>query len=309
MKGDMNVRQLEIFQAVMSAGSLTAAAGLLGVSQPAISQLIAQLERSCGFNLFTRAGTRMRPTREADVLYAEVQRMFIGVGRVANVAKALRDQTWGAVSVASFPVFARRALPEIVTVFCADRPDVKFTIDSMRSRSLIDAIAAQQIDIGFSILPGDRPEVDSRYVCSLRGVCILPIGHRLSAKRTIHAKDLEGESFVALGPNDHSRFLLDRIFEEANTTRRIQLEVGQSETACAFVANGAGVAVVDPISVYNNVSPNFVARAFEPVMTFDLWIIKSKTARPFALIETFAEFAFESILRMVETEIDVLHAR
>ncbi|MEZ0606109.1 LysR substrate-binding domain-containing protein [Paraburkholderia sp. IW21] len=305
----MNVRQLEAFQAAMTAGSLTAAAGLLGVSQPAISQLIGQLERSCGFDLFTRAGTKMRPTREADVLYAEVQRMFIGVGRVANVAKALRDQTWGAVSVAAFPVFTRRALPEIVTTFCVNRPDVRFSIDSMRSRSLIDAVATQQIDLGFSILPGDRPEVDSQYVCSLRGVCILPIGHRLSAKRLIHAKDLDGENFVALGPNDHSRFLLDKIFEEANTTRRIQIEVGQSETACALVANGVGVAVVDPISVYNNVSPNFVARAFEPVMTFDLWIIKSKTARPFALIETFSEFALQTILRMAETEINVLQTR
>ncbi len=79
----------------------------------------------------------MRPTREAEVLakvlYAEVQRMFIGVGRVANVAKALRDQSWSALSVASFPVLARRVLPGIVTSFCADKPDVKFSVESMRS--------------------------------------------------------------------------------------------------------------------------------------------------------------------------------
>ncbi|MDR5814113.1 MULTISPECIES: LysR substrate-binding domain-containing protein [unclassified Caballeronia] len=294
----MNVRQLEAFQAAMSAGSLTAAAGLLGVSQPAVSQLIAQLESNCGFSLFTRAGTKMRPTREAEVLYAEVQRMFIGVGRVAGVAKALRDQSWGALSIASFPVLTRRVLPGIVTTFCKDRPDVKFSVESMRSNSLLDAIATQQVDLGFSVLPGDRPELNSTYVCTLRGVCILPKGHRLAARRLIRAKDLDGEAFVALGPQDHSRFQIDRIFEEADVQRRIQIEVGQSETACAFVANGMGVAVVDPISVYNNAGADFVVCAFEPKMEFEIWLIRPKIARPFALIETFAAYASGELVRL-----------
>lgn len=303
----MNVRQLESFQAVMNTGSLTAAAGVLGVSQPAISQLIAQLERSCGFLLFTRAGTRMRPTREAEVLFAEVQRMFIGVGRVANVAKALRDQTWGALSVASFPVLTRRVLPSIVTQFCLERPDVKFSIESMRSRSLIDAVATQQVDLGFSVLPGDRPEVESTHVCTLRAVCIIPNGHRLARRKLVRAKDLDKEPFVALGPQDHSRFMIDKIFEEADVERLIQIEVGQSETACAFVANGVGVAVVDPISVYNNLGAQFSVCAFEPRMEFALWLIRSKNARPFALIETFSAYACEQILKLKDEAIDTLH--
>ncbi|MFT4063740.1 LysR substrate-binding domain-containing protein [Paraburkholderia sp.] len=300
----MNVRQLEAFQAVMSAGSLTAAAGLLGVSQPAISQLIAQLEGSCGFSLFIRAGTKVRPTREAELLYAEVQRMFIGVGRVANVAKALRDQTWGALGIASFPVLSRRVLPGIVTSFCKERPEVKFNVESMRSRGVVDAVATQQVDLGFSVLPGDRPEVDSLYVCTLRGVCILPKGHRLAKRRLIRAKDLDGENFVALGPQDHSRFQIDRIFEEADVRRRVRIEVGQSETACAFVANGVGVAVVDPISVYNNAGADFVVCAFEPKMEFEIWLIRSKTARPFALIETFSAYACEELIRLNKAAID-----
>ncbi|ABE30535.1 bacterial regulatory helix-turn-helix, lysR family protein [Paraburkholderia xenovorans LB400] len=305
----MNVRQLEAFQAVMSAGSLTAAAGLLSVSQPAVSQLIAQLEGNCGFSLFDRAGTKMRPTREAEVLHAEVQRMFIGVGRVANVAKALRDQTWGALSIASFPVLTRRMLPNIVTSFCKTRPDVKFSVESMRSRSLVDAVATQQVDLGFSILPGDRPEVDSTHVCTLRGLCILPKGHRLSKRRLIRAKDLDGEAFVALGPQDHSRFQIDKIFEEADVQRRIQVEVGQSETACSFVANGVGVAVVDPISVWNNAGADFVVCAFEPKMEFEIWLIRPKTARPFALIDTFSDYACAELMRLKEEEIDIRQPR
>jgi DNA-binding transcriptional LysR family regulator len=305
----MNVRQLEMFQAVMSAGSLTAAAALMGVSQPAVSQLIAQLERNCGFALFTRMGTKLRPTREADVLYAEVQRMFIGVERVERIATALRDQTWGALSIAAFPVLARRALPDIVTRFCADRPDVRFSIESMRTPSLVDAVATQQIDLAFSILPGDRPEVESTYVCAIRGVCILPLDHRLAKRKTIHAKDLDGERFVALGAQDHSRFMIDKIFEECDASRRIQIEVGQSETACSFVANGVGVAVVDPMSVYNDAGGRFAVCAFEPKVEFDIWLIRPKTARPFDLIDTFVAYACDEIQRLRTEEIDVVALR
>ncbi|MGI4811819.1 MAG: LysR substrate-binding domain-containing protein [Janthinobacterium lividum] len=296
----MNVRQLEVFQSVMTAGSLTAAAGLLRVSQPAVSQLIGQLERSCGFKLFTRSGTKMRPTHEAELLFTEVQRMFVGVERVANVAKGLRDQTWGALAIGAVPVLTRRVLPTVVTHFCEKRPDVNFAVQSMRSRSLIDSVAAQQLDVGLSVLPGDRPEVDTIHVCSMRGLCILPPNHRLATQRLIRAEDLEGEAFIGLGPQDSSRFRIDAIFDGAGVKRRIRIEVGQSETACAFVAAGVGVALVDPFSVYNNQPAGFVTRLFEPKLDFDMWLIRKKLARPFALADAFCDDAVKTIRTLAD---------
>jgi DNA-binding transcriptional LysR family regulator len=286
----INARQIEAFQAVMATGSVTRAGERLNVSQPAVSQLIAQFERQCGLLLFERHGSKLAPTREAHALYAEVERMFLGVQQIMRVATALRDHSWGVVSIAAFPAIARRVVPDIIWRFCKDKPDTQFRIESMRSRSLIDAVATQQVDIGLSFLPGDRPEVESTRVQRLRGVCILPASHRLCGAAVVRAEDLADENFISLGPQDHSRFMIDRIFDERRVARRIRIEVGQSETAFSFVAAGAGVAVVDPISLYNNSDDaRIVARPFEPVVEFDVWLIRPKASHTSNLVNGVVE--------------------
>jgi len=295
----MNVRQIEAFQAVMASGGVTRAGERLSISQPAVSQLIAQFERSCGFRLFDRQGSKITPTREAEALYVEVQRMFVGVGQIARVATALRDQNWGSVSLAAFPAIARRALPEILWSFCETHPDTRFRLESMRSRSLIDAVAAQHVDFALSILPGDRPEVVSTHLHRLRGVCILPARHPLAGRKRIHARDLADQDFISLGPQDHSRFMIDRIFDELRVSRRSRIEAGQSETTFSFVAANAGVAVVDPISAYNNDDKRIIVRPFDPAVEFDIWLIRPKAARPFNLVDRFVAFTLDRLAAFV----------
>lgn len=296
----MNVRQIEAFRAVMTTGSVTRAGERLSISQPAVSQLIGQFERQCGFKLFERQGSKLAATREAEALFAEVERMFVGVGQIVRVATALRDQSWGALSIAAFPAIARRVVPDILWSFCKDRPETRFRIESMRSRSLIDAVAAQHVDVGLSFLPSDRPEVVSTHLHRLRGLCILPASHRLTKRAHIEAEDLADEDFISLGPQDHSRFVIDRIFDERKILRRLRIEVGQSETAFSFVAAGAGVAVVDPISAYNNTNPAVVIRPFSPAVEFDIWLIRPKAARSFNLVDSFVAHALEGLQRFAE---------
>ncbi|MBZ9855004.1 LysR family transcriptional regulator [Mesorhizobium sp. CA13] len=291
----MNGRQIEAFRAVMMAGSVTRAGERLSVSQPAVSQLLSQFERSCGFRLFERQAGKFSPTREAQALFLEVERVYVGLGQISRTAAAIRDQRWGALSIAAFPAIARRLIPDILWSFCADRPDVQCRIESMRSRSLIDAVATQHVDIGFSILPGDRSEVESTRLHRLRGLCIMPVGHRLASKTSIEAHDLENEDFVSLGPQDHSRFMIDRVFDEKKITRRSRIEVGQSETAISFVAAGAGVAVIDPISTYYLNDPRIVLRRFEPRVEFDVWLIQPRAARQSNLIEGFVQHALQQL--------------
>lgn len=295
----MNVRQIEAFRAVMLAGSVTRAGERLGISQPAVSQLIAQFERECGFKLFERRGGKLAPTREAESLFVEVQRMFVGVGQIARVATALKDQSFGALSIAAFPAIARWVVPDIVWSFCREHPDTRFRIESMRSRSLIDAVAAQHVDIGFSVLPGDRTEVESTHLHRMNGVCILPASHALTRRKVIRARDLEDQPFVSLGPQDRSRFMIDRVFDDLKIRRTLRIEVGQSETAFSFVAANAGIAIVDPFSAANNRDPRVVVRRFEPAVHFDVWLIRSKAAHPFNLIESFLTFALERLNEIV----------
>ncbi|WOC16382.1 LysR substrate-binding domain-containing protein [Pseudochrobactrum sp. MP213Fo] len=286
----MYIRQLEAFKAVMSTGSVSRAAELLCISQPAVSQLINQLELYCGFMLFERKGRRLHHTREAEALLVEVELMFAGINRVARVAAALRDKKWGALTIGAFPAIARQMLPEIVSHYANEHPNVMFHIQSMRSRSLIDAVASHQLDFGISFIAGDRDEIESIPLQTLKAVCILPVGHHLTENAIIKAQDLAGEPFISLGPQDRSRMFIDKIFDDLQIMRKMRIETGQSETACSFVALGAGISVVDPISAGGCLEGKLIVRPFEPDITFTIWLIRPRMTVKSGIADHFISF-------------------
>jgi len=85
-------RQLEAFRAIMARGTVTAAAERLGVSQPAVSKILAGLEHEIGYPLFTRIKRRLAPTSEARLLEQEVTRLYHSLERVTEVAREIRER-------------------------------------------------------------------------------------------------------------------------------------------------------------------------------------------------------------------------
>jgi DNA-binding transcriptional LysR family regulator len=284
----MNPRQLEAFRAVMETGSVTRAAAAMRISQPAVSKLLAMLARSCGFALFARNGNRLIPTAEALFLSTEVERVFMGTEQIARHVANIRDLRSGRLSIVAFPALATRALPRFLTAFLTDHSQTSISLLARSSQPLIDCVAAQQSDIGIGLLNSDRPGVLFEPVGAFDGVCVLPPGHRLARKRVVHAADLTDETFVSLGTEDRSRFRVDQAFERLSVRRHMTIEAHQSEAACAFVAAGAGVSVVEPFSVSGFEPGQLVVKPFRPSVKFDMWLLfpahrpRSKIASAFA---------------------------
>ena len=89
----MNLRQMEVFRAVMLSGGVNTAAELLHVSPPAISKVLAQAGKASGLVLFERVKGRLVPTPEAQQLYAEVDQLWRGVEKVRDVSRELAQPT------------------------------------------------------------------------------------------------------------------------------------------------------------------------------------------------------------------------
>jgi DNA-binding transcriptional LysR family regulator len=285
----MYPRQLEAFRAVMMAGTVTRAAEMLSVSQPAVSKLIAQLEARCGFALFQRRGGRLVVTPEAELLFDEVDRLFAGVEAVVQAAADIRALRAGRLRVAAFPALATRLLPRLVAAFLSDYPGVQVMLESRRSRPLTDWLAANRADIGIGLLPSERPGVENELLCRCEGVCVLPAGHRLAGCATVRAEDLRDEPFVSLGREDRSRFGVDQIFDDLGVRRDILIETEQSESACAFVAAGRGIAVTDPFSAYEFGERGVVVRRFRPAVHFTVWLLYPAHRRRARMTVVFAE--------------------
>ncbi|HWQ10914.1 MAG TPA: LysR family transcriptional regulator, partial [Holophaga sp.] len=117
-------RHIEVFRAVMTTGSVTAAASMLFTSQPTISRELAQLESILGFPLFDRIRGRLRPTARALVLFDEVQRAYIGLDRILATAANLKAYEQGQLSIICMPFLSHSLLPDVCRHFMDEHPGV-----------------------------------------------------------------------------------------------------------------------------------------------------------------------------------------
>jgi DNA-binding transcriptional LysR family regulator len=257
------------------------------------------MEHECGFTLFLRERGRLSPTPEANMLYAEVQRVFVGIDKIEQAASDIRLLKRGQLSVAAMPALALRYLPGIIADFSRTHPNVRIVLQSHTSRSVADHVADQQVDIGLGALCVENPGIRHGHLCRTPAVCVLPVGHRLAQRDVVHISDLRNEAFISLASEDHLRNTIDRAFEEAGVMRNIAIETHVGAMACVFVANGVGITVVDPFSASQFRSDEVCTRPLEPAIPFDIWILYP-TARKLSQVALAFLDSFRSAVRALD---------
>ncbi len=266
----VNPRQIEAFRALMMTASTTKAARMMSVTQPAVSRLVKDLQAGLALTLFEREGTRLTPTNEALALYAEVERSYVGLERIAQAAQEIRERRAGTLRIAGMPALANGFLPRFAGRFLSARPGVDIAMFGLMSHLVLDWVVSDQCDFGFAAGPIQHAAARSEVMPAVRYVAVVPEGHRLARRKVIRAKDYADESYIALGPTTPSKFRMDDLFSRESVPRRIRAETPLSEIACAMVASGAGVSVVDPFTASEFATRGVAARRFEPVVEFQV---------------------------------------
>lgn len=285
----LNFRQVEAFRAVMLSGSMTHAADMLNTSQPAISRLIAQLERATRIKLFDRSGQRLQPTQEARAFYREVDRLFGALTSLSGAARTIRTFGTGHIRIASLPSLGLGFLPRVIKRFRTAHPNVNISLQTRSSSTVIEWTATHQCDIGLAARGPDAKGVLANLFMEPAGVCILPPNHRLAARKVIKPADLEGENFISLGLSDLTRAKVDRVFEAAGVTRRMTVETQYAATVCACVLEGLGVSIVNPFVPPDFAARGLIMRRFEPMIPIEKLIMFPRGRPTSTLIEAFVK--------------------
>jgi len=262
----MNLRQIETFAAVMSCGSASRAAEVLGVTQPAVSRTIVEFERAVGFSLFARISNRLVATPEARLLYNDVQAAFHGIDKIRAAAARIRDHGSGEIKVASLSSLGQSVVSMAVGLFRKRRPDTRITYLVLPSRDVRDLVASGQYDVGIAADEIDTTGVASQVFMSCASLCAMPKGHPLSAKKVITPRDLDGVPLVAYLPEDRSRQRLDKLLEEVGANPQIVVETIYGATALALVSEGIGVTLISEPSIGGCDRSKIVFRPFEPLV-------------------------------------------
>lgn len=278
----MNLRQLEAFRATMRCGSITEAAEMMHISQPSVSRLIADLERSVGFALFHRSGRGLTPTVEARTFYQAVEGMFVGVDRLQDLANSIRTTSGGVVSVGTIQSISTIELPHAVNTLIQRYPDIRLMIHARNTPSILDAVQLHQIDLG---VVGRQPPydgVETLFQTAAPYVCLMPEDHPLVGHAgPVDLEDLaEREPFVTFG----GAFPDAMMSMDSALSQRLQARSRLSSTnmpvAAALVRETGVLAIADPFSAEQAVRMGGVA--FRPIrqnLTYYIAIVCASRAR------------------------------
>ncbi|MDN5507459.1 MAG: LysR family transcriptional regulator, partial [Comamonas sp.] len=141
-------RHIEVFRAVMTAGSVTGAAQLLYTSQPTVSRELARMEQLLGYALFERVQGRLRANARALLLWDEVRRSWQGLERVIDRAVELGRPQGASISVLCLPALSHALLPGALARLQATHGAVAVSVSTQEAPLLQEWMAAQRFDLG-----------------------------------------------------------------------------------------------------------------------------------------------------------------
>ncbi|HMB75076.1 MAG TPA: LysR substrate-binding domain-containing protein [Kiloniellaceae bacterium] len=268
------MRQLEVFNALMEAGSVSRAALRLNLTQPAVSIALSGLEEELGFRLFHRSKGYFAPTGEALLLHDEAEQTLMAVERVAERALEIRAGAVGGVSIASNGAAAINLLPWVFAEFQRDHPGVKLDLKVRSSPQIANWVRGRQVDIGLVDAPVPGPGLDVE-TFQLPCVCILRADDPLATHARLTPKLVAGRNMIAITGNHDIDRQLDHSLTKAGVTAQRTLSCSYFAIARNLVRAGAGLALVDVVNGSAPLDDGVCWRPFSPGITFDLALLRA----------------------------------
>ena len=298
MSTRLRLRQLEALDCVAETGSMTRAAELLGISQPAVSRLLSDLSAEVGFQLFDRQGGRLIPTQEARFLLPDIHRVLEMLDHIGEVSRHLNDRKAGHLRIACLPGFATSHLPGIMARFLADRPGVTATIEPDRPERILEWIVGEQYDCGITDNFDGHPAVDSETIL-IRSVCILPAGHPLLANVQITPDDLAKERLIHTRRDSAFFRELNEQFLSAGVEMNSIVEARQFTAACELVLRGVCLSIISELDATGYRARGLEFRPFAPAVPHRLALVRPVHKHPSMITLEFMD-EFRDSLRPFE---------
>lgn len=257
-------RMMEAFSAVMEAGSVSAAARYLGVSQPAVSRLLKQFEGELGFSLFHRAKGKLTPTPEAHRLSIDVGNALDGIDRVRRSAEDVRRHGVGQLRVGVTPMLYDAVLYQLLRGFLREHPHLALTLETGVTEMMVDWLLRDQVELAFASMLENHPGIDAIPLIETHSVVLMPPGHALTVKRSIGVEDLAEVPLITMTRRYPSRHRIEQMFRRAGVPMRLRAETNLSGTICDLVRMGHGVAILNGLALDGAGRGDLEARPLTP---------------------------------------------
>ena len=295
----MKLKHLEVFHAVMLTGTLSGAARLLHVTQPAATQTLQLAELQLGYPLFSRQKNRLVPTAEALALYPEVQKLIGQLDAVRRLAQAQKGGTTAPLRVLVVPSLAIVQLPLALRLFKQRHPTAALSIRTLHSSEIAQSLALQEADLGIVFGTQAPAGLESRCIASGRLVCVSKGGvGRASPDNAVTLADVVRQPFIRMDDRDPLGGLLAQAFAHHGLQAGGEIVVQTHHTALVLAEQGFGPAIIDSFTAAARQDPALRVQPIEPEIRVGLYALQAAGTRSIqsvaALIDAFAQAAAAS---------------
>src|SRR4051794_34662815 len=274
----IDIRLLEAFAAVMSAGSITGAARLLGRSQPVVTRQIQDLEADVGYPLLSRNGPRISPTPKGILFHAEVERLLLGLKHIRQRAAAIGAGALPVLSLAAIPALAAGFVPLALAAMDRELLPRQIHVQALSAENVVQSVLSQSVDFGLASLPVQHPGLDVQWVCEVPCVACLAIDDPLAKREVIRLEDLDGRRLLTMANPYRLRRRVEEALAHAGVVPAEVISTNASLTAIAMAKQSLGIAVVEPVLTASLAVEGVVTRRLDVSIPF-LFAALSSTGR------------------------------
>lgn len=262
-------RHIRTFHAVVTAGTYSGAAAVLGYTQPAVTQQMKALERTVGSPLFVRVGRRMRLTEAGETLARHAEGILGSLSVAEEQVTAITRLRSGRVLVCAFPSANATVVPEALARLAADHPGIRVQLLEDEPPDSLERLARGACDITLAFTyPGLRESVPDEVVeiplLEDQLTVLLPIGHPLARRRAVRLADLAEERWIAGCPRCRTNFLHE--CAELGFAPDIAYTTDDGLVVQSLVAEGLGVAMMPGLVLSFLRLDRVAGRSLEPAV-------------------------------------------
>ncbi|MBW0234556.1 MULTISPECIES: LysR family transcriptional regulator [Pseudomonas] len=300
----MRLRHIEIFQAIRQTGSVSAAAQLLHVSQPAVSKVLQHAELQLGFPLFLRVRGKLQPTPEALLLEREVDKVTESLQGVQRLAQSLRREPGHRLRIGSTPALALSLLPPVINEWTQRYPDIRCELASAHSRELVQNLLMRELDVALTFKRPDHPGLKAQALAHGVLVALAPRGYWPDEEegQPLALHQLADAPLIGLSSADPLFARLESYLQAVEPPPRISIAVQTYSLARAMVESGAGLAVIDPFTALGASRASTIIRPLSPALPITLYALTRADEPPphtlEGLLQLFADRASEQLQRL-----------
>ncbi len=247
----MNLKSLRAFRLIVSEGSLAAAAATLNLSQPAVSRLISLLEAETKLKLFNRTRRRLTMSEVGEAFYRETQHILDGVDEIPHIADKIRSGSNQPFRVITGPRIGEGLVSPALALMRREHPALKCIVDVPSRFDLEIKSGIARYDLGIASLPVSHTlvPIENQPLCQVRMEAVMPASHPLAEKAVLTAGDLAAQPIVGMWPSQFWRRQVDEFFRSGGIVPSYAVECTSSLMGCQMARDGAGIAIIDRISV------------------------------------------------------------